>query len=189
MKGNKRALLSCVRLSASYKLSISKFLTDMRSIWPSDFSRRPRGFDVIDRWKATEFRQFLLYLGPVAIKTYFSGNIFNHFMLLHCAISILVNPCHAEFLSLANDLLRAFVKESEAFYGKEFIVYNVHALVHLSNDVDRFGALDTFSAFPFENQLGVLKRKLKGKKKPLQEICKRVAEQSEVHVEDLKKKE
>ena len=34
----------------------------------SDFQRRCRTFDDVDRWKATEFRQFLLYLGPVLLK-------------------------------------------------------------------------------------------------------------------------
>lgn len=35
------------------------------------------------------------------------------------------------------------------------MVYNVHSLIHLTADVDRFGPLDAFSAFKYENFLGI----------------------------------
>ena len=43
--------------------------------------------------------------------------------------------------------------------GKNFLVYNVHNLIHLHQDVEYFGeTLDAYSCFPFENHLQVLKR-------------------------------
>lgn len=33
-----------------------------------DFVRKIRGFNDLNWWKATEFRTFLLYLGPVVLK-------------------------------------------------------------------------------------------------------------------------
>ena len=55
-------------------------------------------------------------------------------------------------------ILRTFIHNALALYGQEMLVYNVHALVHLADDVQRFGPLDEFSAFPFENSLGHLKK-------------------------------
>ena len=39
----------------------------------------------IDRWKAAEFRLFLLYTGPVAIRKFVSDAVYKHFMLLSVA--------------------------------------------------------------------------------------------------------
>ena len=38
-------------------------------------------------------------------------------------------------------------------YGVDMLVFNVHGLVHLAKDVERFGCLDNFSAFVFESFL------------------------------------
>ena len=57
-----------------------------------EFARKPRSLCEIDRWKATELRQFLLYTGPVVLRGYVSDAVYSNFLLLHVAISILVNP-------------------------------------------------------------------------------------------------
>ena len=46
----------------------------------------------------------------------------------------------------------------ESIYGRDTLVNNVHCLVHLADDVKRFGSLDIFAAFPFESFLGKLLR-------------------------------
>ncbi|KAL4710477.1 hypothetical protein ACJJTC_008879 [Scirpophaga incertulas] len=69
-----------------------------------------------------------------------------------------------------------FIKHSKAIYGLEFLVYNVHMLCHISDDTRVFGALDDFSAFPFENYLGALKNLVRSPNKPLQQIVKRLLE-------------
>lgn len=61
------------------------------------------------------------------------------------------------YLQLANESLRYFVKHFSRLYGESNLTYNVHNLLHLVDDCRKFGTLDSFSAFPFENFLGHMK--------------------------------
>ena len=54
--------------------------------------------------------------------------------------------------------------------------HNVHSLINFADDVKRFGPLDRYSAFPFENKLGILKRMLRKYDLPMQQIVKRIHE-------------
>lgn len=104
--------------------------------------------------------------------------IYEHFMLLHWAISILVSKKHITNLKLElpKTLLDMFVNHCKKMYGIEFLVYNVHVLCHLCDDVNIYGPLDEISAFPFENYLGKLKSLIHGQNNPLQQICNRLHE-------------
>ena len=64
-----------------------------------------------------------------------------------------------------------------ALYGHEIMVYNVHGLVHLAEDVRKFGCLDNLSAFPFENNLMGLKKIIRKPNCILQQIASRLSEQ------------
>ncbi|KAF2892190.1 hypothetical protein ILUMI_13983, partial [Ignelater luminosus] len=77
---------------------------------------------------------------------------------------------------LAKQLLDNFVKHSETIYGREFLVYNVHMLTHLSEDADVYGSLDNVSSFPFENYLGQSKNLVRCPNNPLQQVCRRLSE-------------
>ncbi len=63
------------RLSVRQRQEISQKLNRLRGKMPSEFARQPRGLEDLDRWKATEFRQFLLYTGPVVLKNVISRKI------------------------------------------------------------------------------------------------------------------
>jgi len=78
----------------------------------------------------------------------------------------------------ARDLLVYFVQNMSILYGPENVTYNMHNLIHLAADAKRLGPLDSFSAFPFENYLFILKKLLRKFDKPLQQICNRLDEQS-----------
>jgi hypothetical protein len=49
------------RVGANKIEIISDFLVSLRGHVPREFARKPRSLQELDRWKATEFRQFLLY--------------------------------------------------------------------------------------------------------------------------------
>ena len=141
------------------------------------FNRRCRSIVEVEYWKATEFRQFLFYLGPIYLKQLLSKDLYRHFLLFSCGITILASPeLHLTLNDMAGEFLRKFVKSASKHYGSEIVTYNMHSLIHLNDDVMNLGPLDTFSAFPFENYLQEVKRMLTKPNQPLQQLCKRVLE-------------
>lgn len=54
--------------------------------------------------------------------------------------------------------------------------YNFHNLLHICADVRKYGALDEFSAFRFENYMSNIKKMLRKNEKPLQQLSRRYAE-------------
>lgn len=159
---------------------ISVKLIYFMSFLPTDFSRRPRSLDVYRYWKATEYRTFLLFTGIVSLKDVVPNDVYCNFTLLHAAIYLLCDPDNCESnLAVAQKCLDQFVATVSTIYGKNMVVYNVHALLHLCQDASIHGNLDKFSAFQFENKLGQIKNKLRAKTLPLQQIVNRLSEQGE----------
>jgi len=166
-----------VRLSCRQSEELSKCLESLRACIPSEFSRRPRSVREIDRWKATEWRQILLYTGPVVFKGVLSESVYKHFLLLHVAVYCLTSPHFAKSHCVyASDLLKLFVEQYRDIYGPEGLVYNVHNLCHLADDCQKYGALDKISAFPFENHLKAIKSLVRNGHKPLQQLSRRYSE-------------
>lgn len=81
---------------------------------------------------------------------------------------------------LAKSLLVSFVEHFGQLYGEEFLVYNIHGLVHLSDDVKIHGNLNLISAFPYENFSGQLKRMVWGPCSPLSQVIRKLSEQENV---------
>jgi len=169
--------ISPTKLSNSKINQIDFALFSIKNLIPNEFARKPRSLKEYDQWKATELRQFLLYSGPIVLKGVLDSAFYNHFLLLHLAVSILTSErfCR-KYLDYAHELLVTFVEHSSKLYGKEFLVYNVHSLVHLCNNVKLYGPLEKFSAFPFENFLGQLKRMVRKPTDPLSQIIRRLSE-------------
>jgi hypothetical protein len=166
-----------VRLGFRSIETLSRVLLSFVAFIPCEFARKPRAVSEVLRWKATEFRQFLLYTGPVALKDVLLGNLYDHFIDLSVAIRILsTRDLASNFNDYANKLLIKFVQNAKIYYGRESCVYNVHNLIHLAGDVARFGPLDEFSCFPFENQLRHLKQLVKKPQHVLQQIHRRLTE-------------
>jgi len=118
----------------------------------------------------------------VCLKKELSVEKYNHFLLLSTSIYILASKVAVDFtwLSCAEKMLKKFISQTETLYGSEFLVYNMHALSHLHTDVQNFGPLDGFSAFPFENHMQNLKRMLRAKNKPFQQCVNRIYEMDEI---------
>lgn len=86
----------------------------------------------------------------------------------------------------ANSLLLWFVSNYGKMYGNEYLSHNVHNLLHLADDVRIFGCLNNFSCFKFENHMQKIKNKLHQFGKPLQELCNRIFEESQLPIEPFR---
>lgn len=179
MKGWRVDEKTLLKFSHKTDKSISASLTSIKARIPSEFVRKTRDLGEVDGWKATEFRLFLLYVGPIVFKGYLPQKYLYHFNCLHVAIRILCdeNDC-IKNNACAKSLLHYFVTESIKLYGENFVIYNIHNLVHLADDVLKFGPLDTFSAFSFESYLYFLQKILKKGEKPLQQLHKLLEERA-----------
>lgn len=177
-----------VRINTQAKENISQALCNFRSAVPKEFSRRSRSLNEVAYWKATEFRQFLLYTGPIALKRVLNRDVYTHFLTLHVAVSILISPTlivNKNNVDYAEKLLQHFVESFEKIYGKEYMSHNIHNLLHLSNEVRTF---DSFSSFRFENFLQILKSFLRKSEKPLQQVIRRYTERRQNRYESMNNK-
>ncbi len=158
--------------------TMSNRLVLLKSSVPSEFARKPRSLQNLAHWKATEYRLFLLYYGCVVLRRILPDEKYYHFMLFQCAIYILCSDFATNefWRQYAIHLLTEFVKEIPTLYSRVLMVYNVHNLLHLADDVARFGRLDNFSAFPFENFMRHIKRMVRGPNKVLEQVSNRLAE-------------
>jgi hypothetical protein len=165
--------------------SLSTMHVTMQAHTPREFSRKPRSLLDLERWKATELRFFMLYSGPVVLKTHVDARLYDNFMLFSLAMRILLSPtlC-ASHCDYAQILLLEFVQQFGKIYGQDGLVYNVHSCIHLCDDAKKFGCLEKISAFPFENFLGKLKRMCRKRSMPLQQIVRRILETREASASD-----
>lgn len=80
------------------------------------------------------------------------------------------------------------MEEIPKLYYKELLVYNMHSLLHLGDDVKNHGPLDNFGAFDFENYMQILKRKMRSKSLHLSQMIKRVSEMEHFSIRNIYQK-
>jgi hypothetical protein len=155
---------------------LSKLLLDLKPFIPSEFVRKTRHIQDICRWKATELRLFLLYIGVVVLKDILNKNIYTNFLSLYISMLILLIPDYMCYIDYAESLLDYFVRTFEEMYGRQHVSYNIHGLLHIVDDYRNHGPLDSCSAFPFENYNKTLNSKIRKHDKPLEQLINRYNE-------------
>lgn len=76
----------------------------------------------------------------------------------------------------AEELLVHFCDLFATLFGNENVSYNVHSLLHITEDVKKYGHLDNYSAFKFENYMQQIKKFVRKKSQPLEQINNRLFE-------------
>lgn len=166
-------------LEAEKQEAIALFKSVAKSM-TLEFQWRPQNLLKCEIFKGKEYRYVLLYGGLITFKDILPFDHFTNFLNLSCAIRILSCPEMAKdetWLKRAEALLFNFVHFLKNSIGKEHCVRVVHGLLHLTDDVRRFGHLDAFSAFPYESFLASIKYLLKSPGMEIEQVIKRYSEQ------------
>lgn len=117
-----------------------------------------------------------MYVGVVVLKNNLTYEHYQHFLTLFCAITICESRVYHHLLPLARELLKHYVENFRFIYGEAYMTSNVHNLLHLVDDVEYLGELQTFTAYPFENMLGIIKRLIRSGYCTLNQVAKRLLE-------------
>ena len=123
--------------------------------------------DHLDRWKATELRQFLLYTGPVVLKG-IKGNIhlYLQFLLFLTVLSILLDEGdhrRSTYISLIMFISTFSVLLTKlAIFMEKLATYNIHPHKHHEDMEHSQMSLNSISAFKYENYLQKLKKLIRG---------------------------
>ncbi|KAJ8666968.1 hypothetical protein QAD02_008630 [Eretmocerus hayati] len=161
-------------LSREQVMCLSQRLMNLSSQLPCEFQRTTRTLGEVAKWKATEFRFFLLYAGPLVLKGILPDLYYKHFLLFSVGSRILCSRKHYEsHFEEAKKYLEEFAKlaSHEDLYGLKVLVNNTHNTFHLPDDVKNMGCpLSDISAFCFENLLGKIKKILQSGNRPLAEL-------------------
>ncbi|XP_069465487.1 uncharacterized protein [Ambystoma mexicanum] len=137
----------------------------LKKIKPTLFvTRVPRTIEDLVHWKASEFRNFLLYWGVPILKKVLTESYFVHFCLLSRGIYQLSKESISEQdLSDAERCLITFVELYEQLYGERGMTLNLHNLIHLTDCVRFTGPLYINNCFIFEDLNGFLLKNIHAK--------------------------
>ena len=130
---------------------------------PSYITRLPRSLSEVSHFKATEFKNFLLFYSLPCLYGILPDDMFHHFSLLVYSIFLLLqeNITPSDILACKRMLLE-FVINIPVFYGERYMTSNVHLLLHLTDKVEDLGPLWASSCFYFEDFNGQLRRLFHG---------------------------
>lgn len=150
-EGTVRKLIMTLMEESDFKISpysvrrVNKEMTALSKFTPRDFARRAREFS--SQMKATEWAQAIGYTAPDVFRNRLSPERYAYLLSLHVAIKILTSRrlCFIHN-GYAKDLLKVFVQNASLLYGDAFVTFNIHNLIHLADDVMRFGPIYSFSA-------------------------------------------
>lgn len=169
-------------------LKLTQRMVNLSSQIPQEFQRSfTQSLGLVSRWKATELRFFLLYCGPLVLKNLLPSNLYEHFLYLHVSLRILCcENMIKKYLKHAENYLQRFILLCGKFYKLESMVNNIHSLIHLVEEVKYFKcSLTKLTAFPFENALGKMKKRLRSGRKPLHQLCCRLTEEYSLEKEKV----
>jgi hypothetical protein len=139
---------------------------------PSEVHRLPRPIRERKDWKASEWRNWLLFYSLPCIIDVLPFVYVEHFSLLvHSIFILLKNEVTASDIDDSQRNLNRFVWEWQIFYGEQAMNFNVHLLLHLPDSVKMTGPLWCTSTFPFESGIYNIKKTIGGPNRVIKQIA------------------
>lgn len=143
------------------KISINLISDELKLIGenlPAEFTTKPKMLNNLNEWDAYDYRQFLLYYGPVVLQPHLPEMYYIHFLHLNLALRIMINPDEIAIKSanICRGLLRKYVQQFEEIYGEDLIDYNIHYLLHLDDITYKSFAMDSLGGFLYSKQMDVI---------------------------------
>lgn len=119
---------------------------------PSSISRKPKSIKLFKLWKASEWRNWLLYCCTVCL----DGLIPEKYMTLFTTLSDAMHTLNgdlftSEELEIATGLINDFVAKYEEAFGTEHMTTNMHLLRHLPRSVKCWGPVWAHNCYAFES--------------------------------------
>lgn len=139
---------------------------------PNFVRRLPRSIKFVKKWKASEFRTWLLFFSLPVLARFLPDKYVQHWALLVWASFLLLqDKISPSDLDTADELYRMFNEQLSGLYRKQDYTYNNHQLLHYKLMVRFWGNLQLISAFSFEGNNGVLARMIHGTKHKGKELA------------------
>ena len=152
------------------KENLLKISMKLRSInYIHDILRRPRSISNVFKWKASEVRMFILYIGLPVLAEFLPEDESGDLALYVVILRLL----HDHWLKdrkrsdAVSSLLKLYIQKlskkiDDQVYPPNMITITTHTHLHLPLQCKKFGRLDWLTNFVFESVLGFLKAFVKG---------------------------
>lgn len=173
--GRSGARKTCGLLNAGELIQLMRHLGIINEYLPSEVHHDCGSIRDLNSYKGAGFRVFLLKVGPVVMKKIAHEGVYETFLHLYSAITILCDPEQClKNNDLAKTLLQGFIDRCITLFGEKFVVSTVHRLIHLPDIVlQQQQPLDFFSSFPFESFISAIKKDIHGQRDVIQQIHNR----------------
>jgi len=125
-------------------------------------------------WKSSEWRNFLLFYGPLVLKRVLPEKYYNHFMLFSESVYLLSQSKISQMeIFEARQKIILFVKQFQTLYGLEHMTFNLHKFLHACDCVANTGPFWAYSTYEFEDSNGKVQKMFNGNQSIAIQIVKR----------------
>lgn len=146
---------------------------------PSNTSQKSMPISKRSEWKASDWKNFLLYSMYPALQGVLPQKYLDHITIYSEAIFILLGDAiNREEINFIEKRLDTFLQKFEKIYGKISMTHNMHLTQHLCHSVRMSGPLWATSNFPFESKNGSLQRKVYGTTDVVKQLAVKIGYQT-----------